>query len=1058
MKLPTTLTVIGESAFEHAYVVEINLPEGLEELADSVLRHCRLESLVIPTTVKRIGVEALEGNPFKEIVIPASVERLESYSFANGSPVLETITFLGNAPYIAPDAFWDSTVATAYYPGENPIWTEDMFQDYGGREITWLPIGTEPGPGPGSQGRSGTCGDNLTWVLGEDGVLTISGTGPMYDYGYDEETEVYNAPPWDEYREDILSVIVEDGVATISACAFSSLLNLTDAYIGEGITALSTSTFNHCDSLTSVMLPNSLAEIYYAAFMDCTSLKQISIPENVTYIEYGAFIGCTSLEGIHLPAGVTSVGEGVFNGCSAMTWLTVDPENPNYTAQNNILYSKDMTEVICCPGGITGTVVLPDTVTHIGTDAFCSGQLSAIVLPEGLTYIGPMAFAGCMNLTEILIPANVDTVREYAFDYCLALPVTFTGSAPSIRHSVFGSVTAEVYYPGEDTSWTEEVRQNYAGTLTWIAVGGDTPGGEIIASGTCGESATWTLTDTGVLTVSGTGAIADYSYGDSPWLEYRDTIVSVGIEAGIEEIGAFGHCHNLVSVEIPDTVSVIKEYAFLDCRSLITISVPKAVTEIREGVFSGCTTLPAIVLPNNITSIGNYAFQNCAALPTVVLPEKITNLGDYAFQGCAAMTKIHIPASVLTIGTEALSPNGSMTELTVAPENPSYCAVDNILYSKDMTRLLLCPGGTTGTVIIPNTVIRIENNAFSCCYQITGVVIPDSVTSIGTDAFYHCSGLTEMVIPESVTSIEAYAFSGLYMLRTISLPTKMEHIGSGAFAGCQSLENITLPEGIDTIGECLFENCGSLSKIVIPEGVVEIKGCAFAYCSNLKELIIPASVTKLGNCIIEVSNIYRVTFRGHAPAFSTDTFFDGIVTAYYPFDDPTWTENVWQDYGGNITWIPDFGIDGQSNTSSYGEDTEIYYRVDRQIDTFTEVRVNGNVVDPKCYDVTEGSTVITFRQDYLDTLRPGEYDVIIAFTDGVALSTLIIEGPPYTPGDINGDSVVNNKDLTRLFQFLSGYDVEVTEAALDVNGDGNVNNKDLTRLFQYLSGYDVEIH
>ena len=68
------------------------------------------------------------------------------------------------------------------------------------------------------------------------------------------------------------------------------------------------------------------------------------------------------------------------------------------------------------------------------------------------------------------------------------------------------------------------------------------------------------------------------------------------------------------------------------------------------------------------------------------------------------------------------------------------------------------------------------------------------------------------------------------------------------------------------------------------------------------------------------------------------------------------------------------------------------------------------------------------------------------------------EVPTHVPGDITGDGVVNNKDLTRLFRYLSGFEVEVSEEALDITGDGAVNNKDLTRLFRYLSGYDVEIH
>ncbi len=131
---------------------------------------------------------------------------------------------------------------------------------------------------------SGTCGDNLTWVLEEDGVLTISGTGSMYDC---TDLNVHDSSNWDNYiYYDFDTVVIEDGVTSIGDLAFFD-----------------------CPSLTRVDIPDSVTSIGREAFFACQSLTNIDIPDSVTSIGYEAFHGCISLLSIEIPDSVTNIGD-----------------------------------------------------------------------------------------------------------------------------------------------------------------------------------------------------------------------------------------------------------------------------------------------------------------------------------------------------------------------------------------------------------------------------------------------------------------------------------------------------------------------------------------------------------------------------------------------------------------------------------------------------------------------------------------------------------------------------------------------------------------------------
>ena len=127
-----------------------------------------------------------------------------------------------------------------------------------------------------------------------------------------------------------------------------------------------------------------------------------------------------------------------------------------------------------------------------------------------------------------------------------------------------------------------------------------------IASGTCGDSLTWTLADTGTLTISGTGEMYDFYYDNgvwtNPWMSYAGDIKKVLIKQGVTGIGewAFGYCRNLFSITLPESVTSIGDRAFYDCSSLISITLLEGVMSIGEDAFYNCSTLTSITIPEGV--------------------------------------------------------------------------------------------------------------------------------------------------------------------------------------------------------------------------------------------------------------------------------------------------------------------------------------------------------------------------------------------------------------------------------------------------------------------------
>lgn len=311
---------------------------------------------------------------------------------------------------------------------------------------------------------AGKCGDSLTWSLSSDGTLTISGTGDMYDFGYNE----YPCP-WRRYENDlsaqITHVVIENGVTSIGNSAFYQLTNLADVVIPEGITRIGNDAFSMCSSLPEVALPSSLSslgtqafalcsaltgidfpsaitEIPHGAFESCTSLQYADLPNNLSTISSRAFFECTSLAGIVFPDSLIKIGELAFCRCRSLRTIII-PSNVTEISNSTFAHCEKLTKI-----------VLPDSVTAIGSNAFSGCALEAVTLPSELTNLGNAAFSYC-PLFFVSLPSSLVSIPSDAFAACHQLKSIYIPISISFIHqNAFADTRlTDVYYEGDELQW-----------------------------------------------------------------------------------------------------------------------------------------------------------------------------------------------------------------------------------------------------------------------------------------------------------------------------------------------------------------------------------------------------------------------------------------------------------------------------------------------------------------------------------------------------------------------------------------------------------------------------
>ena len=340
--------------------------------------------------------------------------------------------------------------------------------------------------------------------------------------------------------------------------------------------------------------------------------------------------------------------------------------------------------------------------------------------------------------------------------------------------------------------------------------------------------------ETGTLTISGTGRMDDYTESSeyAPWYDCKEEITSVIIEDGIIYIG---------------------ENSFRDCQALVSVSLPETLEEI-----------------------GSYAFRGCDALTEIELPESLVSIDKYAFYGCDALTQIDIPAGVTLIEEGAFLLCEGLENINADEGNGVYASDNGIVFSKDMSSLIVYPAGkTVSSYTVPDRVTDIADYAFSGNLNIQQVNISENVENIGDFAFYCCRSLLEINLSSSnknYTSEDGVLFTGDMQTlicypcgitdTSYEVPDGVVLIQSEAFFNCKFLETVTLPDSVETIGSFAFAQCSALTEISLSDSLTIIYNHAF-YNSSVAVLYIPSSVESIGEYAFgKCDNLTSIYYAG----------------------------------------------------------------------------------------------------------------------------------------------------------------------------------------------------
>lgn len=717
--------------------LDIVIPETynslpVTEIADAAFSFSPLTSVFIPDSVTTIGVTAFaRSEDLRSVTFGEKVQTIGYRAFENCS-ALESIEIPDSVTTIGWRAFADCWVMTEAKLGGGLTTIEDsVFQG---------------------------CNDLETVNISEGatflGANMFSGC------------------------ESLTNVTLPNSLTTIKMHALSACYDLKNIELPKGLTSLGSCAFRHCSALERIVIPDSVTEIQDSVFQGCKSLKTANLPANSVAVPDSMFDGCSKLAEFVIPDSVHTIGNSAFAECSSLREILI-PSSVTTIGKQAFFGCGSLTEI-----------VLPDSVEFIGFQAFYScSQLCDVALGNGINALEADMFGYCINLTEITIPATVTSIGERVFGFCTGLVrITIPDGVSTISENVFsGCEKLESITLGENVS---VIKDELYGCSSLIKFEVDT------------ENAYYTALD-GVLYTKDEKVLLKYPQGKKDiCFEVPDFITRIREKS-------FQDCVYLQEIILPQSVTDIGERAFENCLALENVNIPDGVTKLEEGTFYGCSALKTLNIPDSVTAIADFVFYMCTNLKTIVIPDGVSNFGSSVFYGCTNLVinceVVSMPVLWQTKYEWDYSPYTVVWGYNNVTTHEMY---DYVVHDEEAS--LTRYKGSEAEIVIPASIDGYKVVRFGDIFKnnktIASVVIPDGIKVIADQAFYGCTELISIEIPDRMIAVGYQAFYNCGKLCNVLNLKNVTSINISAFEGCGSLKSVVLSDELAYVGYYLFSN------------------------------------------------------------------------------------------------------------------------------------------------------------------------------------------------------------------------------------------------------------
>ena len=372
-------------------------------------------------------------------------------------------------------------------------------------------------------------------------------------------------------------------------------------------------------------------------------IVSITIGEKITYLGEFAFYNLPQLESISLPMSLKSIGKRTFNACQKLKSISVHKRNEYFITENDILFSKDKTELIAFPiGKQIKTFTIPKTVTKIGDFAFEKTELHEVYIGSHVEIIGNYAFASNKNIQTIVFKRGLISIGKYAFAWSKSLSrISLSNTQTTLgRNAFYGCTNLMKVELGNKLEIIEKEAFRGCTRLTDVVFGRNV---KQLHSGV---------------------------FRDCTSLK----MIELPNKIEILEDELFKNDEELMIVKFGKKIHTIGNETFAGCKSLRTISWGKRLQTIGNKAFESCNSLEILELPIQLQTIGNETFSNCKELTKVLMGPNLISIGDYVFSNCNKLSKISFGENLDIIGKHVLKNCPKLETIAIqSTKHPKTC-------------------------------------------------------------------------------------------------------------------------------------------------------------------------------------------------------------------------------------------------------------------------------------------------------------------------------------------------------------------------------------------------